>query len=229
MLPHIGYTNRYPPDFLHGSAIGRSAALFTRLATGALEGGVVPHRLASTPAIVGGLPHAPQGSPSSHTCIFYVHLQDASRGMQAFGVEHEGFFWRGPQNEESRGMASVPWETLCHPMDQGGLGVRQLMHTNIALLFKWVSRILQPTGELITSVLRDEYGDMLVWQIWQTPKRGDSAFMSSLCPTFQAVQPFFCPRLGSGESIRFLSEDWFGQGSMSLMFPQLFALARDQQ
>ena len=71
------------------------------------------------------------------------------------------FFWRGPLNEEPRGMASVPWETLCHPVDQGSLGVWQLMHTNTALLSKWVSRILHPTGELVTSVLRDECGDKL--------------------------------------------------------------------
>ena len=63
-------------------------------------------------------------------------------------------------------MASVPWETLCRPVDQGGLGVWQLMHTHTALLSKWVSRILQPMGELVTSVLRDEYGDTLAWQIW---------------------------------------------------------------
>ena len=122
-------------------------------------------------------------------------------------------------------MASVPWETLCHLVDQGGLGIRQLMHTNTALLSKWVSRILHPTGELVTSVLRDEYGDALDWRVWQTPRRGDSTFFSSLRPTFQAVQPFFCPRLGSRESFRFWFEDWSGQGSMSLKFPRMFALA----
>ena len=140
-----------------------------------------------------------------------------------------GFFWRGPRLEESRGMASVPWETVCRPVDQGGLGVRQLTHTNTALLSKWVSRLLHPTGELITTVPRDEYRDTLEWQFWQTPRRGDSAFMSSLRPIFQAVRPFFRPRLGSGESFHFCFEDWSGQGSMRLIFPHLFALARDQQ
>ena len=113
------------------------------------------------------------------------------------------FFWRGPLNEESREMASVSWETLCRPMDQGGLGVQQLIHTNTALLSKWVSRILHPKSELVTSMSRDEYEHTLDWQLWQTPRRGDSAFLSSLRPTVQAVRPFFCPRLGLGESIRF--------------------------
>ena len=120
------------------------------------------------------------------------------------------FFWRGPLSEESRGMASVSWETLCHPVDQGGLGVQQMIHTSTALLSKWVSRILHPTGELVTSVLRDEYGHTLDWQLWQTPRRGYSAFLSSLRPTFQAVRPFFRPRLGSGESFWFWFEDWSG-------------------
>ena len=73
------------------------------------------------------------------------------------------FFWRDPLNEKSGGMASVPWETLSRPVDQGGLSVRQLIQTNTALLSKWVSRILHPTGELVTSVLRDEYRHTLDW------------------------------------------------------------------
>ena len=54
------------------------------------------------------------------------------------------FFYRGPQNEESWGMALVPWETLCRPVDQGSLGIRQLMHTNTTLLSKWVSEYSIP-------------------------------------------------------------------------------------
>ena len=36
-------------------------------------------------------------------------------------------------------------------------------------------------------------------------------------------------RLGSGESFHFWFEDWSGQGSMRLIFPRPFTLARDQQ
>ena len=35
-----------------------------------------------------------------------------------------GFFWLGSRPEESRGVALVAWETVCRPVDQGGLGVR---------------------------------------------------------------------------------------------------------
>ena len=178
----------------------------------------------------------PQGGPSSLKAVLAaIPIYFMSIFRMPVGVRRRlersmrDFFWRGPLNEESREMALVPWETLCRPVDRGGLGVRQLIHTNTALLSKWVSRILHPTGELVTSVLRDEYGHTLDWQLWQTPRRGDSAFLSSLRPIFQAVRPFFRPRLGSGKSFRFWFEDWSRQGSMSLKFPRLFALARDQQ
>ena len=53
-----------------------------------------------------------------------------------------GFFWLGSRPEESRGVALVEWETVCRPVDQGGLGVWQLLHTNTTLLSKWVCRLL---------------------------------------------------------------------------------------
>ena len=129
-----------------------------------------------------------------------------------------GFFCLGTRPEESRGVALVAWETVCRPVDQGGLGIWQLLHTNTTLLSKWVYRLLQPTGDLVTTVLRDEYGTMLDWQLWQTPRRGDSAFISSLRAVFQAIRPFFRPRLGSGESF-----------CLRQLFPRLFALSLDQE
>ena len=111
-----------------------------------------------------------------------------------------GFFWRGSRSEESRGVPVVTWETVCRPVEQGGLGVRQLQHTNTALLSKWVHQLLQPSGDLTSTVLHDEYGGALDWQ---TPRRGDSAFMASLRPIFSVMQPFFRPRLGMGETFWF--------------------------
>ena len=72
-----------------------------------------------------------------------------------------GFFLLGSRPEEFRGVALVAWKTVCCPVDQGGLGVRQLLHTNTTLLSKWVCRLLQPIGDLVTTVLRDEYGTTL--------------------------------------------------------------------
>ena len=102
-----------------------------------------------------------------------------------------GFFWRGPRQEGSRGVALVAWENVCRPVSQGGLGVPHLQQANTALLTKWVARLMQPSGEMVVTILRDEYSASLDWHRWQTPQRGDSAFVSSLRPIFQSVHPFF--------------------------------------
>ena len=102
-----------------------------------------------------------------------------------------GFFWHGPRQEGSRGVALVAWETVCRPVSQGGLGVPHLQQANMTLLTKWVARLMQPSGDMVVAILRDGYGASLDWQRWQTPQRGDSAFISSLRPIFQTVKSFF--------------------------------------
>ena len=83
-------------------------------------------------------------------------------------------------------------------MTQGRLGIRHLQHINMALLTKWVRRMMQPSGDLATVVRRDGYGSSLDREMWRTPKRGDSAFMPSMRPCFPQVQKFFQPQLGTG-------------------------------
>ena len=137
------------------------------------------------------------------------------------------FFWCGSRPEETRAVPLVVWETVCRPIEQGGLGVRQLQHTNTALLAKWVHGIVHPSRDLISIVLRDEYGGTLDWQTWQNPRRGDSAFMTSLRPIFSLMQPFFRPRLGARETFRFWRDEWSAHRRFSQLFPRLYALSLD--
>ena len=138
------------------------------------------------------------------------------------------FLWRGPQPDEARGTALVAWSTVCRHINQGGLGIRHLQHTNMALLTKWVCRMMQPLGDLVTVVLRDEYGSSLDWEMWRTPRCGDSAFMSSVRTCFPQVQSFFKPQLGNGETFRFGCDNWSGHGRLDRLFPRLYTLSTDK-
>ena len=126
-------------------------------------------------------------------------------------------------------MALVTWETVCHPASQGELGVQSLLHTNLVLLTKWVGRLLQLSGDLLSVLLHDCYGASLDWLKWQTPQRGDSTFMSSLRPIFAVMQAHFRPKLGSGTSFRFSLDEWSRNGGLRQSFPWLFALASDPE
>ena len=208
-------------DTLLGSAFGGSPVLYPRLATGAGESGDAIGRLEGTFSLAGGgggrlvlLKAVLSAIPTYFMAIFrmlagvHCRLESVMRG----------FFWRGSRQEESRGVALVAWETMCQPVSQGRLGVLHFQHANMALLTKWVARLMHPSGDLIAAILRDGYDASLDWQMWQTPQRGDSAFMSSLRPIFKAVQPFFRPKLGTGESFRFWADEWSGNGRLSQSF-----------
>ena len=103
------------------------------------------------------------------------------------------FFWRGPQLEETRGAALVAWKTVCRSASLSGLGIRNLLHTNMTLLTKWVCLLMQPSDNLVSLVLRDRHGPLLDSEIWQTSTRGDSTFMLSVRRCFPIVQRFFRP------------------------------------
>ena len=105
--------------------------------------------------------------------------------------------------------------------------MQSLQHTNLALLTKWVCRLLSPSGDLVSVHLLNFYGASLDWHKWQNPQRGDSTFMSSLRPIFSVVQAHFRPKLGSGASFRFWIDKRSRNGRLCQSFPRLFALAPD--
>ena len=122
--------------------------------------------MTSTPLIVERSPRSAQGAAVSHPHLFHVHFPDASGSSTATGDSDAGVFWRGPCLEEAQGTTLVAWETVCRPDSQGGLGVHYLQHTNLVLLTKWVSRLLTPSGDLVSVLLQDSYRASLDWHKW---------------------------------------------------------------
>ena len=85
------------------------------------------------------------------------------------------FFWRG--TDMRRGGALVSWDSVCRPLSDGGLGIRHLHHNNLALLCKWIARVMKPDEDTLSQFLHETYGPTLDWSIWATPQRDDSPFM----------------------------------------------------
>ena len=55
------------------------------------------------------------------------------------------------------GGALVAWTTVCRPVAHGGLGIRHLEHTNTTLLSKWVIRVMEPSRDMVSTLLREAY------------------------------------------------------------------------
>ena len=120
--------------------------------------------------------------------IYYISIFTMPAGVRR-RLERimPSFLWRGSQPDEVQGTVLVAWSIVCWHVTQGGLCIRHLQHTNMALLAKWVRRMMQISGDLATVVLRDAYRSSLDWEMWRTSRRGDSAFMSSVRTCFPQV------------------------------------------
>ena len=124
---------------------------------------------------------------------------------------------------------------MCRPISQDGLGIHHIQHTNAALLAKRVLQVIQPSGDILSLLLRQVYGHSMDKETWPTPRRGDSpyalsfcvgrCFMAGLREYFTHMQPSFCPQLGDGTRFKFWQEDWSGLGQLRNLFPRLYALA----
>jgi hypothetical protein len=50
------------------------------------------------------------------------------------------FFWQGDSEKKKYQLAK--WSVVCYPKDQGGLGIHDLSVKNMALLGKWMFKLL---------------------------------------------------------------------------------------
>ena len=98
--------------------------------------------MASTPLIAGRSSRYAQGSAVSHSHLFHGHFPDARGGSTVVGDSDAGVFLARITSGGGSRAALVAWETVCRPVSHGGLGIQSLQHTNLALLSKWVCRLL---------------------------------------------------------------------------------------
>lgn len=66
-----------------------------------------------------------------------------------------GFIW-GEEND-SRKIHLIGWESVCQAREQGGLGIRKSVHMNQALLSKLAWMMLCEEDKLWCRVLRNKY------------------------------------------------------------------------
>jgi hypothetical protein len=66
------------------------------------------------------------------------------------------FFWQGDNEKNKSRLAK--WSVVCSPKDQGGLGIGDLEVKNIALLGKWLFKLLTEEGTWQTILKRKYIG-----------------------------------------------------------------------
>lgn len=145
------------------------------------------------------------------------------------------FLWGG--KEGVRMVAWVGWDKLCNPVEEGGLGVRDLGLFNVALRAKWVWRFLCDKNSLWSRVLKSRFGD-LIWS--RGGESGHGVRRRRTCWWKSVVEEvtgreggWFWDNievmLGDGTETDFWEGMWSGSRSLKDQFPRLFLLSSKKE
>jgi hypothetical protein len=136
------------------------------------------------------------------------------------------FFWEDKVNKRKYHMVS--WEEICKPKEQGGLGVMNTKKMNIALMLKWIWRILTEQDErlLWLQLIRAKYGTA---ELLSGRASGGSPFWKSI----QKIKHMFsCGvrfHVGNGQHTRFWLDHWLGEDNFSVKFPLIFEICAEPE
>ena len=137
------------------------------------------------------------------------------------------FFWEGANANKKYHM--VRWEEVCRPKDQGGLGIINTKSMNVALMVKWIWRLLTDPNPnaLWIRLIHAKYPGAT--NIFTSSAEGGSQFWHAL----HKVKPFFKLgaryTLGTGSSILFWKDWWTGESPLADRYSRLFEICSNPE
>ncbi|KAL0294325.1 UNVERIFIED_CONTAM: hypothetical protein Sradi_6892800 [Sesamum radiatum] len=126
------------------------------------------------------------------------------------------FLWKGASGA---GYAKVSWAQVCKSKEEGGLGIRSVLHINQALILKHIWRILQQDQRSIwvAWVLRYRLRNQAIWTCSATYAPWCWRKLLKLCPVLKAGLEY---RVGDGSLFRLWSDIWHPRGPLLFSFPR---------
>lgn len=118
------------------------------------------------------------------------------------------FWWKTAKDKA--GVHWISWQKLSKLKHVGGLGFRDLICFNLALLAKTCWRIYRQPDSLLARVLHDKY--CMGSDLWSAEAGAGSSWgWKSLVQGRRILEAGVRWRVGNGESIRILKDRWFPQ------------------
>jgi exonuclease III len=159
--------------------------------------------------------------PTYYLSLFPVPVSVANRIEKI----QRDFLWGGMGDEPK--MHLVNWDQVCRPLRAGGLGIRNVLKFNKALLGKWLWRYATESEALWYKIIKEKYEDQEGgWcskeisgpfgvGLWKHIRRGWDKFAQYV--RFE---------VGMGSKIGFWHDTWCGSQPLKQTFPSLFRIAR---
>ena len=140
------------------------------------------------------------------------------------------FFWNGSLEKKSLNLAA--WDLLQPPKVLGGLGMGNLHHQNLALLFKWVWRFISEPSALWRNVIKEKYGYDNFFNPSELEVPANGGLWRNICAALMQntvskslINSNIRMRIGNGERTRFWLDVWVGDSTLKLLCPRLFRIS----
>lgn len=163
--------------------------------------------------------------------LYYMSIYPIPKGVIEKIVSiQRNFFWSG--SLEKKNLPPAAWSDIQKSKEEVGLGVGNLRHQNLALLFKWLWRFSSEPDSLWRLVIADKYGYEPFFSPADVsiPRRGGpwKALCTALVKDKNAyglISSCIRKRIGDGENTQFWHDIWVGEIALKNLCPRLFRLS----
>ncbi|KAI5020767.1 hypothetical protein ZWY2020_045655 [Hordeum vulgare] len=119
----------------------------------------------------------------------------------------------------------VKWADICLPKDRGGLGIPASRRMNVALMLRWVWRILQGDGGLWLQLIEAKY--LRGRPLLACSLVNGSQFWKSISGIKNDIRLGLRVSVGNGSGTQFWLDPWLDEEPLRLRFSRLFAICDD--
>ncbi|PSR84913.1 Endonuclease [Actinidia chinensis var. chinensis] len=174
-------------------------------------------------------------STLSNLAIFFMSLFKMPMTVaQELEKIQRQFLWG--DSEGKKKLHFLSWETVIRRKEAGGLGIKQLLAHNSALLAKWWWRFGSEKNALWYKVIAAKYGYSCDQWLPSLPNTGSpSPLWSAICSlgsrdpiVLDLLQQGFQIRLRDGARTKFWEDSWCGGRPLKEEFPRLFLISTNK-
>lgn len=141
------------------------------------------------------------------------------------------FFWGSYANDNTP-IPTFKWSDIELPKQLGGLGVGNILHKNLVLLFKWWCRFSEGDCTLWKRILRSIYDIKSLKASSDSFARVNIGLLGQLLSNEQdtkrikeIVEEGMQVSVGDGNSTLFWHDRWVSAGPLMVSFPRLFSIS----
>ena len=163
--------------------------------------------------------------------LFYLSIFKAPAAVcNSIRSIQRKFLWEwGRQNKS---ISWVSWDNVCKPLQEGGLGVKEIRSFNSALLAKWKWRLMNGEGGKWKEVIVSKYGITsgssqvrLKYQSWWWRDLVKICDYGNEEGWFQKA---FEWKVDNGITVRFGEDVWLQTTTLKTLYPRLYSLSCDK-